>query len=398
MSLLAFARRNPRPLLFGALHSFYSAPGQTYVIGLFVAAIASTLGIGAAEIGALYLAATLSSAGTIVFVGYWIDHIRLVHFSAAVVVGITIACFVTALATEPFTLFIAFYLLRLTGQGLMTHVEATATARTFSAERGRALSITALGIPLSEIVFPPLAIAGIAAIGWQATYAGMGAIALLVILPLTQWLLRTFKRAPPGMTKPEGERRNMIAGLAMLARSRYMWTILPALAIFPFHMTGIMFHITTIAAAKGWSIGVVAASYPVMAVTSVFGLFLSGQLIDRITARRLLPFVYLPLLAGVALLASYDSLWAMPIALGLMGFGGGMSRTTLTAIWAEVFGVASLGTIRSAAIMFMVVMSGLSPFVLGLAFDAGLGVSTTLWSMTIVGVIFLVPAMTTTRQ
>lgn len=96
-------------------------------------------------------------------------------------------------------------------------------------------------------------------------------------------------------------------------------------------------------------------------------------------------------------MASYDSLWAMPIALGLMGFGGGMSRTTLTAIWAEVFGVASLGTIRSAAIMFMVVMSGLSPFVLGLAFDAGLGVSTTLWSMTIVGVIFLVPAMTTTR-
>lgn len=398
MSLLAFARRNPRPLLFGALHSFYSSPGQTYVIGLFVAAIAASLGIGPAEIGALYLAATLTSASTLIFFGYWIDHIRLVHFSAAVIVGLAFACFVTALAAGPLTLFVAFYLLRLTGQGLMMHVEGTATARTFSAERGQALSITALGVPLSEIVFPPMVIAGIASIGWQSTYAAMGAIALLVILPLTQWLLRTFKRAPPGMTTPEGGKMKMIAGLAMLVRSRYVWRILPTLAIFPFHMTGVMFHITNIAAAKGWTAGVIAASFPVMAVSSVFGLFLSGQLIDRITARRLLPFVYLPLLAGIALMAFSDSLWVMPIAFGLMGFGGGMSRTTMTAIWAEVFGVSSLGAIRSAATMFMVFMSGLSPFVIGLALDWGLTVTTILWYMAGFGLLFLVPALTASRS
>jgi len=398
MSLLAFVRHNPRPLLFGALHSFYSAPGQTYVIGLFVAAIAATLGIGSAEIGAVYLAATLTSAATLILVGHWIDHIRLVHFSAAVVLGLVLACFVTALARGPLTLFVAFYLLRLTGQGLMMHVETTATARTFSAERGRALSITALGTPLSEIVFPPLVIAGIAAIGWQATYVGMGTIALLIIFPLTQWLLRTFKRAPPGMTKPEGARRKVIAGLAMLLRSRYVLTILPTLAIFPFHMTGIMFHITTIAAEKGWSAGVIAASFPVIAITSVAGLFLSGHLIDRITARRLLPFVYMPMLTGIALMAYFDTFWALPMGFALMGFGGGMSRTTMTAIWAEVFGVASLGAIRSAAVMFMVFMSGLSPFVIGLAFDSGLSVSTILWALAIVGSVFLVPALTTTRS
>ena len=111
------------------------------------------LGITASAIGALYLAGTLSAAVTLLFVGHLIDRIRLIYFSAAVIVGLAIACFVTASAAGPFTLFLAFYLLRLTGQSLMVHVEATATARAFDRERGRALGITALGIPLAEVIF-----------------------------------------------------------------------------------------------------------------------------------------------------------------------------------------------------------------------------------------------------
>lgn len=397
MSLLAFARSNPRPLIFGALHSFYSSPGQTYVIGLFIASIGATLGMGPADIGALYLAATLAAAVTLILIGHWIDHIRLVHFSGAVVLGVACACFVTALATGPILLFAAFYLLRLTGQGLMIHVEATATARTFDRERGRALGITALGIPLAQFVFPPLVIAGIAAIGWQATYAWIGAIALLVIFPATQWLLRTFKRAPPGMTMPEGEGQKLIAGLVGMVRSHQVRMIMPAFAIFPFHMTAILFHIATIATAKGWSAATVAISFPAMAAVSVGGLFLSGQLIDRISARRLFPFIFLPLLAGIALMASSSATWTLPVAFGLLGLGGGLSRTTMTAIWAELFGVTSLGAIRSAAAMFLTIMSGLSPFLFGLALDLGLSVSGTLWTLVIIGCLVLIPALLSIR-
>ncbi len=398
MSFLAFARQNARPLLFGLLHSFYSAPGQTYVIGLFTASIAATIGLGPAEIGGLYLAATLSSAATLILVGHWIDRVRLVHFSAAVVIGVACACFVTALVAGPLILFVAFYLLRLTGQGLMTHVEATATARTFDKERGRALGITALGIPLSIVVFPPLAIAGIAAIGWQATYAVIGAVALFVIFPVTQWLLRTFKRAPPGMSRPEGAGRSLFAGLKVLFRSRHFRFILPALAIFPFHMTAVMFHITTIASDKGWSPAVVAASYPVMAVAAVAGLFLSGWLIDRVTARKLFPMTYLPLLGGIALMAISSGSAAVPIAFALLGLGDGFARTTTNAIWAELFGVSSLGAIRSAAVMYMVFMSGLAPFVFGAALEWGISVPTILLWLVGGGLVLLVPAVLSTRM
>lgn len=398
MSLLEFAKRNPRPLVFGALHSFFSSPGQTYVIGLCVAPIGATLGMGPAEIGAHYLAATLGSAVTLVLIGHWIDHIRLVHFSAAVVLGLTFACFFTAIVSGPITLFLAFYLLRLTGQGLMMHVEATATARTFDRERGRALGITALGIPLAQIVFPPLVIASIAAFGWQATYSLIGAVALLVIFPSTQWLLRTFKRAPPGMTKPEGEGQKLIAGLVDMVRSRQVRMIIAAIMLFPFHMTAILFHVSTIAGSKGWSAATVAISFPTMAVVAVGGLFLSGQLIDRISARKLFPFLFLPFLAGIALMASFSASWTMPVAFGLLGLGAGLSRTTITAIWAELFGVASLGAVRSAAAMFLTFASGTSPFLFGLALDQGLSVPTILWILIAISFVVLIPTLLSIRS
>jgi MFS family permease len=397
MTLFTFARRNARALTFGALHSFYSSPGQTFVIGLFVVAVGDALGISATEIGVLYLIATLGSSAILIFVGYWIDHIRLVHFSAAVVVGLAIACFVMAAATSQLLLLAAFFLLRLTGQGLMSHVEATATARTFDTARGRALSITALGVPLAELVFPPLAIIGIAVVGWRWTYLVMGLIALLVILPVTQWLLRTFKRAPPGMTKPEGEGQKLIAGLLGVVRSRYVLLIIPVLGIFPFHMTAVMFHISTIVADKSWSPSLLAVSFPVMAIVTVVGLVFSGHVIDRITARRLVPYTPLPLLAGIGVLAASDADWALPVSFALLGLSSGLARTTLTAVWAELFGVRSLGAIRSAVSMFFVFVSGVAPFIFGLGLDFGLSVSTTLWLMVAYGVLALIPAIAAQR-
>lgn len=391
MNLLIFAWRHKRPLAFAALHAFYSAPGQTFCIGLFVASFGIDFGLDPAAVGALYLGATLASAATLLFVGHWIDHIRLVYFSAAVIVGLGTACLVTATAIGPATLFVGLYLLRLTGQGLMVHVEATATARAFERERGRALGITALGIPLSEVVFPAVIVAGIAAIGWRSTYALIGIVALVILLPVTQWLLYGVTRAPRQEGAADGAFRRLVAGLSVLLRSRYVWAALPAMAIFPFYATAIMFHITNIADLRGWPVGLVAASFPVMALANVSGLFLSGQIIDRISARKLFLFQMLPLLAGIMVLGNVTAAWALPVTLGLIGLSGGLAKTTLTAVWAEMFGVETLGTIRSAVSMYMVFMSALAPFVLGAALAAGWSIAAIMTTFAVVGLILLMP-------
>ena len=398
MNLFAFARRHARPLVFGALHAFYSAPGQTFCIGLFVAPFADSFGLDPAMIGALYLGGTLASAATLLLIGHWIDHMRLIHFSAAVVVGVALACFLTAAAGGPVSLFFGLYALRLTGQGLMVHVEATGTARAFDRERGRALGITALGIPLSEMIFPPLAVAGIAAIGWRPTYALFGAVALLVMLPLTQWLLSGIHRSPRSEVVGQGAWRSLAAGLAVMVRSRFVWAALPAMALLPFYMTAVMFHIASIAASRGWSAGLIAASFPALALANVCGLFLSGQIIDRVSARKLFLFQSLPLLAGIAVLAASASPAALPVSFALMGFSGGLSKTTMTAVWAEVFGVHILATVRSAAAMYMTFISALAPFVFGVALSAGMTVSAILTVFVVTGLIFLLPAVHAERR
>lgn len=399
MNLFAFAWRHVRPLSFAALHSFYSAPGQTFFIGLFVASFGADFGLDPAGVGALYLGATLSSAATLLFVGHWIDHIRLIYFSAAVVIGMGIACLVTAVSTGPVTLFVGFYLLRLTGQGLMVHVEATATARTFDRERGRALGITALGIPISEVIFPPLIVAGIAAIGWRPTYGLVGVFALIVLLPLTQWLLHGITRSPrqEGQGSANGAFRKLLEGLMVLLRSRYVWTALPAMAVFPFYATAIMFHISTIAGMRGWPLSMVAASFPALAVANVVGLFLSGQIIDRVSARKLFLFQMVPMLCGVVVLGFVTESWALPVTMGLIGFSGGLSKPTLTAVWAELFGTATLGTIRSAVSMYMVLMSALAPWVLGALLAAGWSITTVMTWFAIAGVILLSPPVIAER-
>lgn len=392
MAFLSFVRQHARPLAFGALHSFYSAPGQTFCIGLFIVVIGRDLAISPAEIGGLYLAATLASAVTLLFVGQWIDHVRLIHFSAAVVTGLAIACFVMAAAIGPLTLLLGFYALRLTGQGLMIHVEATATARAFEAERGRALGLTALGVPLSEVIFPPLAILGIAALGWRSTYALFGAVALVCLLPLTQWLLSGIRRSPPPGGHRGGAWRGLVAGMALLARSRFVWAALPGLAVMPFVTTAVMFYITAIAAAKGWPAGLIAASFPASAIAHVFGLFASGMVIDRVSARRMFPFQSIPVAVAVALLGLVSAPWALPVAFALIGLGGGFMKPVVTAVWAELFGLSVLGTIRSAVAMYMVVMSAVSPFVFGSLIEADYAVDAILIAFAIGSVVCLLPS------
>ena len=398
MSYFGFVRNNIRPLAFGALHSFYSTPGQTFCIGLFVASFSADLGITPAAIGALYLAGTMSAAATLIFVGHLIDSIRLVYFSAAVIVGLAIACFVTASAVGPASLFLAFYLLRLTGQSLMVHVEATATARAFDRERGRALGVTALGIPMAEVIFPPAVVAGIALIGWRPTYAIIGGIALMVLLPLTQWLLRGITRGPRITRSGKSALRQLGDGLSVLLHSRYVWAILPAAAVMPFCGTAIMFHITTIAKARGWPVEIVAASFPAAAICNVIGLFVSGQVIDRLSARKVFLVQALPFVVGMSVLAIVQQPWALPVAFAGQGFSGGISKTTLTAVWAEMFGIEVLGTIRSAVTMYMVFASALAPFAFGAALDAGWGVSGVLAAFIAYALIAMIPPIFAERR
>jgi len=375
-------RDERRPLAFGAACTFLSAPGQTFFISLFIGALSDSLGFTAGELGSLYLGATLGSAALLPWFGHWIDRIDLRRYAAAVMIGLAVSCAVMASATGPVSLVIGFLMLRLTGQGLMSHTGMTSVGRYFVNRRGRALSLVVMGFPLSEAVLPVLAVFLIGAVGWRATYLAVGAGVLLIALPLLLWLIAGREAFSQPTARADGARRpSAWDGAQIVGRTGYFWLILPLLIYMPLTATALIFYIQPIGEAKGWSPTLIAGSFTSYALFHALAILLGGGLVDRFTARNLLAATGLPMVAGIVLLGALDAPGAAFAFMGLIGASTGLAHTVTSAMWAEVFGVERLGTIRSFSVMLMVAGTAAGPALVGPMIDAG-------WSVALIAALF----------
>ena len=373
-------------LLFGVGCAFLSSPGQTFFISVFLGSVSAGLGLGPAELGSLYLFATLGAAGLLPLTGHWLDRIDLRRYVALVCAGLAIACTAMGLAEGPFSLFVAFLLLRLTGQGLMTHVSVTSVARHFHEQRGAALSVVGMGLPIAEASLPALAVVSIGLIGWRASYFVVAAMVLFVATPLLVILVRDAPRftRPPGL-RPNQRPPRALDGLRLVVRTRFFWFALPILMFMPFTSTALVFQMHAIGAAKGWTNEIVASGFVAYALLHAAGLLIGGGLVDRLGARRMLALMNLPVILGIVGLALFSGSWVALVFLGLVGLSSGLVQTTVGAVWAEVYGVGQLGTIRSFAVMLMVGGTALGPATVGWMLESGLTVGSVAWCLVAAG-------------
>lgn len=388
-----FVRRNRAPLGFGFILAFLSSPGQTFFIALFASAIVSSLEISVGTLGTLYLIATLCAAALLPSIGHLIDRIDLRLFTGLAIAALGVGCVAMAAVEGPIGFTIALILVRLSGQGLMLHIQATATARYFDLDRGRALSLTALGLPFAAAVMPTLTATLIGLLGWRHSFAVVGASILVVFLPIALVLLSGRKRFTSPPAQHFAGRPRFVQGLLMLIRSGLFWLALPILFYMPCIGTAVLFYIEPIAAARGASLDRVASAFLVFALAHAASLLLSGPLVDRFSARRLLGYSALPMILGIALMAGFDHWSALFLLLGLLGVTTGMSQTVVSALWAEAFGVHRLGTIRSVVVAIMVSATAAGPAIFGLFLDRGVAPTAILIASAIAGAAAFAIAM-----
>ncbi len=167
MNYLRFLAAHPRVLGFGFALAFFSSFGQTFFISLFGEEIRGTFDLSHGQFGLGYSLATLASGLTIIWLGRKLDTVDLRLFSAVLCAGLVFACFTMGIAPVVAVLVAAIYLLRLTGQGLLSHTAMTSMARYFDEGRGKAISVAALGFPAGEAVLPILAVVVMERIGWR---------------------------------------------------------------------------------------------------------------------------------------------------------------------------------------------------------------------------------------
>ncbi len=373
--MISFIRAEARWLLAGFVLTLASGFGQTFFISLSNTALMARFDLSHGGIAFIYATGTLTSAVILLEFGRIVDRVTTRTSAMISVAGLALACLVVAFASATWMLFFGFLGLRLFGQGMMSHVAMTATGRWYEANRGRAVSLVALGHPVSEAVLPPLGVALLVASGVVGLWSLAAGLLVFVAAPVLFMLLLRERtpRSKPGSGEPVGAdhiakcswRRRQVLG------EPAFWVLLTGVLCPAFMSTGLFFHQLHLIALEGWSAGVFAAGFSVFAATALISSLIAGALVDRFSARALLPFYLLPLALALTLPALLDGTAVIFVMMALLGVMGGFAGAIMGAIWPELFGGVYLGEIRALAFAAMVASSATSPLLTGMLIDAG---------------------------
>lgn len=367
---LSFFRAHGPLIAFGAFMCFASSFGQTFFISLFGGEIREAFALSHGEFGTLYATATMLSAATLVWAGRLIDSMPLARFAAGVLLGLAAMSLLMGVAWSVLTLGAAIYGLRLFGQGLASNTGVTAMARYFEAERGRAVGIASLGHPAGEFLLPFLVVAAFAVIGWRTLWTGAG-LALIAAAPLVFLLLRGHAARDHALRGKRQAGKEGDKALGQVLRDPGFWLRMPALVAPSFIFTGLIFHQVHLADSKGWPLELMAGSFTLYAAASVATMIATGPLIDRYSANRLTPLFLAPLALACLALFVTDSPLGAPFFMTFLGLNTGVTFVLKGVLWAELYGTAHLGAIRSFDHAVMVASTGLAPAVMGLLIDGG---------------------------
>ncbi|MCP4449030.1 MAG: MFS transporter [Myxococcales bacterium] len=380
MPYLRFIVANRRFVGFGFLVAFASSFGQTYFLGSFSPSIQLEFSLSHTEWGAVYLVGTLASAIALPSTGRLIDLVSLPRYTAAAVLLLLTGIAAMTLSAGVVTLALAIFLLRQGGQGLMSHISMTSMARYFEEGRGRAIALATLGFAAGEACLPRISLAITEAWSWRTSFATMGVFLAIVLLPALMWLLRGhggrheehLRSLDGGDNQNSSGRRSWTRGEVL--RDPRFYLLLPGLLAPAMIATALFFTHLSLAEAKGWSNEWIVGSYGVYALASTLVGLVCGTLIDKIGGIRLVPMMLLPMAVGLVVAGTLRQPWSVWPYFMFFGASVGISHTAVSAMWAELYGVGSIGAIKSLVTALAVLASAIGPVIVGLFMDAGVSI------------------------
>ena len=363
-------------IIFGFIFTFFSSFGQSFFLGLFNSSIRDTLSITQGQFGSIYASATLLSSFLLIWVGKKIDDIDIFKFAFFVTLLLSFSCFFFSKISSVIFLFIAIFLMRFSGQGMMSHTATTTISRYFTKSRGKALSTCWFGLSTAEFILPVLIVYLLTITTWQNIWISIS-ILVLIFLPITSFFLikkLNFESREETNEKDLKDRNiKQWKRVEVLKDYRFYIICLNMLAM-PWIATGVFVYQSFITESKEWGVFVIAQSFMVYSILSVVTLLISGFLIDRFTSRKLLIFMNLPLMLSVIVLFYFNSTISAFVFLGLIGISNGFANVLGSSTWAEIYGVKHIGSIKALTTALMVFSTAFGTALFGLLIDKGFSI------------------------
>ena len=393
---------NPRLLGFGFMMVFCSSVGQTFFIGVFGPQIQLEFDLSHTAWSTIYMIGTLISAITMLWSGPLVDRFKLRNFSLVVCVFMIAACLFMPTVRGPVSLCFGIFLLRQSGQALASHTGITSMARYFAKGRGSALALASLGQSVAEATLPVVAVAAIAVYGWRWTYGSTAIILGAISIPIVFWLLQGHEKThATHLRELEAVTNQTSTGVLDWTRSQVLrdvrfYLLLPGTLATSMVITAFFFHHLNIAEYKGWDASWITGNYVLYAATSMVAMLSAGSLIDRFSARQVSKYKLVPLALAALTIGMFDHyLFVLPYMV-FLGLNVGYAHTSSSALWAELYGVKNIGSVKSLMMAISVLASAIGPVIIGLLLDNGFTMDAACLMIavyTIIGNILIVVAL-----
>jgi len=364
-----FIINNLRWLSAGILLTFISSFGQTYFISIFSGEIRNTFDLSHGDWGLIYGFGTFASAIVMIWAGGLTDIMRVRKLGLIVLCALSASCLFMAFNPLVALLPVVIFCLRLTGQGMSTHIAAVAMSRWFVSNRGKALSISNLGFSFGEALIPLFLVSALIYFSWQKIWI-LATLVTLFSIPILIWLLRQ-ERSPQsidaedqslGMNKLHWTRKQTIS-------HPLFWFMMPAVIGQSAFNTAFFFQQVHFSEIKGWEHLNLVSMFPVYTGVAICMMILSGILLDKLGTAKLIPYFQLPMIIAFILFAFGETLYSALLGFIFLGITSGANTTLPNAFWAEFFGTKHLGSIKAAAAAAMVLGSAIGPALTGILLD-----------------------------
>jgi len=360
-------------IIFGFIFTFFSSFGQSFFLGLFNSSIRDALSITHGQFGTIYASATLCSSLLLIWVGKKIDDINIFKFAFYVTILLSFSCFFFSKISSVIFLFIAIFLMRFSGQGMMSHTATTTISRYFTKSRGKALSFGWFGLSVAEFILPVLMVYLLTIYAWQNIWLSI-AILVLIFLPIASYILvkqlNLGSREKSENNEFKEDNVKQWRRIEVLKDYRF-YIICSNMLAMPWIATGVFVYQSFITNSKGWGEYIIAQSFMAYSVCSVVTLLISGFLIDKFTSRRLLIYMNIPLLISTFVIMFLNTPVSAFLFLGLIGISNGLANVLGSSTWAEIYGVKYIGSIKALTTALMVFSTAFGTALFGVLIDFG---------------------------